>query len=402
MRLNYLTIQYLEPTAILPDLDVSSVVRRLQDAAEKIPISHVLIGWHLPQPLLEACRLEAERLGMRFLRWQPLLTTDQDVTPNPSWQTLSLDGQRVLGHRGLPEFTFFCPNHPGVKEALTLHLENLINQGIYQGFFLDRARYPSPCVHPLHYLACFCEYCHRSAAKAGLDLQEIRQALLQQIQSESGRLAMIKTLLTGRLDPDDPDTSQALSQFMTFRTNTLSDFFAQVSQSLRHACLEVGLDCFSPCLAPMVGQDIRVLSTRVDWVKLMTYAHTLAPAGLPYELLGLMRYITKSTSLDEVHALDLIRQSTSLPLSDSFQALEQDGLSPLALEMELKRGIESSSAHVLAGIELVDLPGITRLNTNQILADLSAVIQARPDGLAISWDLWHIPLERLDLVRQVY
>ncbi len=397
----YLTIQYLEPSAILAGTDAASVIGRLRAAAEKIPISHVLIGWHLPPAIVEACRIEADRLGIRFLRWQPLLTADGEYPCDPDWQTVNIAGCRVMGDRGLPEFTFFCPNHPGMREALSQHLEALIRQGLYQGFFLDRVRFPSPAADPINHLACFCEHCRKKASGVGLDLEKIRQEILSQVASASGRITLVKTLLSGKIEPGDESQSLALRRLIAFRKNNISEFLAFVNRPLKAAGLEVGLDCFSPSLTHMVGQDLNLLSAQVDWVKLMTYAHTLAPAGIPYELLGLARYLLANTQPSEAQVLDLLREASQLPIPVSIYELEQDGLSPSALQSEVKRGVVASSAPALAGIELVDLPGVTRLATRQILADLTAIQHAQPAGLAISWDLWHIPLDRLDLIRQV-
>jgi hypothetical protein len=83
-------------------------------------------------------------------------------------------------------------------------------------------------------------------------------------------------------------------------------------------------------------------------------------------------------------------------------SLMQDGLSPMALEREVMHGIELCSAPVLAGIELVELEGVTNLKPDQIRSDLVRLKKCRAAGMAISWDLLHIPLERLDLVRQIY
>jgi hypothetical protein len=91
-----------------------------------------------------------------------------------------------------------------------------------------------------------------------------------------------------------------------------------------------------------------------------------------------------------------------LPLPLSRGALEQDGLSPSALESEVRRGVEACTVPVLAGLELVDVQGVTHLTPHQIEADLAGVKRAGVAGLAISWDLWHIPLDRLDLVRRAY
>jgi hypothetical protein len=49
----------------------------------------------------------------------------------------------------------------------------------------------------------------------------------------------------------------------------------------------------------------------------------------------------------------------------------------------------------------VQIEGVTALNDEQITSDLEAARRAGTAGLSISWDLWDIPLERLDLVNRV-
>jgi hypothetical protein len=346
--------------------------------------------------------MEAQRLGMHFIRWQPLLTSDKVFQPNSTWQTIGLTGHRVAGYRGLPVFTFVCPNHPAVQEAVIKHINNLVRKGVYQGFFLDRVRFPSPSLDPLNDLACFCEHCLRKAAGDGLDLKGIQAEILQQTSQEKGRKTLSKTLLTGKADPENPDQSLVFSQFLAFRKRSVTDFLALITQLLRETHLEVGLDCFSPSLTHMVGQDLPGMSGLVDWIKLMTYAHTFAPAGIPYELSGLVHYLSNITQLGEEQALAWIGESIGLPLPISLRSLEKDGLSTVALEEEVKRGAGACLAPVLAGIELVELEGVTNLNPHQIRSDLIGLKQSRAAGLAISWDLLHIPLERLGLVKQIY
>lgn len=397
-----LTIQYLEDSPALYQLDRNLVVNKVRSAYECLPFTHLLIGWSVPPPLLEACRMEAEHLGIRFLRWQPVLTTDKGFQPDPAWQTEGLTAGKVPGYRGLPEFTFFCPNHPAVQEAVYEHMVKLIRQEVYQGFFLDRVRFPSPSTHPIDDLACFCEHCHRKAADEGLDLGRIRKEILRQTLDEKGRITLIKTLLSEKPDSEDPDQSHVISQFLAFRKSSVRDFLAFIAQPLREAHLEIGLDCFSPSMTNMVGQDLPMMSKCVDWIKVMVYAHTLGPAGLPYELSGFLRYLNDSTKLNEEQSLDLISQSIGLPLPTNRVSLMYDGLSSLALEREVKHGIELCSAPLLAGVELVELEEVTKLSPYQIKADLAAVKQTKPAGLAISWDLIHIPQDRLGMVRQVY
>jgi hypothetical protein len=395
-------IQYLEDSPDLPDFEKSAVVERLRAAVERLPISHLLIGWHLPASLLEACRGEAERLGLRFLRWQPLLTTDKGFAAQGSWQTEGLSGKKVSGYRKLPEFTFFCPNHPAVQEAVLTHIEMLVHDGIYQGFFLDRLRFPSPSHDPLNDLACFCVHCCRKAALAGLDLLEIREICSRLVQTESGCKSFIKALFAREVLLEQLDQNPKLSRFLDFRRSCICDFLALIAKPIHQASLEIGLDCFSPSLANMVGQDLKLMGGQASWIKLMTYAHTHAPAGIPYELSGIVHYLTATTHLRESQALRWLGESCGFTLPPSCQTLEWEGITSADLEQEVRRGVSATSVPILAGIELVDLPAVSHLHPAQILADLSAIKRAGPAGLAISWDLLHIPIKLLELVAQVY
>jgi hypothetical protein len=56
---------------------------------------------------------------------------------------------------------------------------------------------------------------------------------------------------------------------------------------------------------------------------------------------------------------------------------------------------------LLAGIELVQSAGVSEPNPAQIAADLTAFHKADADGLVLSWDLWEMPLERLDIVYKI-
>jgi hypothetical protein len=57
-------------------------------------------------------------------------------------------------------------------------------------------------------------------------------------------------------------------------------------------------------------------------------------------------------------------------------------------------------ANLLAGIALVEVVSIHESTKEQIRADLLASRAA--DGLVLSWDLWQIPLEHLDTIRNIW
>jgi hypothetical protein len=397
-----ITIQYLEDSPELPHLSIDAAVERLRRAAQRVQLSHLLIGWHLPPRLLDACRAEAERLGIRFLHWHPLLTGDATHQPPTDWQVVGLLGKRVPGFRGLAEFTFACPNHPDAQESISRRLEALIRTGMYQGFFLDRIRFPSPAADPLNNLGCFCEHCRKKAAGLGVDLEAVRRALVLLAHDTDGIMRMALALLEAQPSLPDHPTGALMKDLLDSRACSVTDLTAVIAAQLRGAGLEVGLDCFSPGLAKMVGQDLAALSGHVDWIKIMSYAHTLGPAGLPFELRDMCDFLRSATGLKRAEILQRMAEALDRPLPKRRKALEESGLSPLALQQEVEAGVKISRVPILAGIELVSIAGVTHLSNAQIRADLLAVKAAGPGGLSISWDLQHIPWHRLDLVRENY
>jgi hypothetical protein len=154
----------------------------------------------------------------------------------------------------------------------------------------------------------------------------------------------------------------------------------------------------------MVGQDVRALDACCEWIKVMTYGHALGPASLPFELLGLADWLTGITQARGglERALPWLSEVTRLQLPLTRTRLREEGLSPQALWAEVRRGRADGVSTLLAGIELVEIEGVACLHPEQIRADLDAFRAAGADGLVVSWDLWYIPLERLELVRRIW
>jgi hypothetical protein len=395
-------VQYLEDGPGVAAIAPGEARARLRGALERLPISYVLLGWNLPPALIDACREETSRAGAQLFRWHPLLTGDGTFVPRPEWQTVGLDGERVEGFRGMPEFTFVCPNRPAVREAVVSHLRGALQRGDYAGVFLDRIRYPSPADDPSRLLACFCDDCQRAAWAEGLDLKATRQHI-QALLATSERIGLFVRAL---LDPSTAGTSDpdlgALHVFLDFRARCVTRLVQAAADVIHAAGLAVGLDCFSPALAPLVGQDLGALNARCEWIKIMAYGHALGPASLPFELLGLADWLVDERLMNEPQALEWLSLATRLPLPSTRAALAERGLAPEALAAETQRGRAAGISPLLAGIELVEIEGVAQLDRQQIAADLRAFYSGGADGLVLSWDLWHIPLERLDLVGAVW
>ena len=381
-----ISVQYLEDGPGVREIPPAAAREKLRRAAERLPISMVLVGWNLPPALRDACGEEARRIGARFYRWHPLLTGDGVLTPRREWRPVGFAGQPVSGFRDLPEFTFMCPNRPAVREAIGMRLSATLDGGIYDGVFLDRIRFPSPFPGPESELACFCGDCVQAAGEDGLDLAIVRHQI-RALMDEPRQI--VRALFR--------DESEPLSKLLEFRSRSITRTVAAAASVARQRGLAVGLDCFSPALTRATGQDLAALDKHCDWIKVMTYGHALGPAGLPFELCAAVDWLV-CRSVSEREALACVAEAAGLPLPGSREQLRQAGLGPDALSAEVRRARAAGVRTLLAGIELVELAGVTHLEPGQIRADAGAMMAAGAHGLALSWDLWHMPEEFLDLV----
>ncbi len=356
-------LQYLEGE--VGELSAADVRAELRRAAARLPFTDLLLGWNVPPALLETCANEVGRLGASLYRWHPLLTGDGVFSARPEWQVVGPTGEPVPVFGGLPEFTFVCPNRPAARDAVLEHLARSLEGGGYDGVFLDRMRYPSPLSEPETLLGCFCEDCARR-----FTLPDPRKLLRSP-----------ESFLRGLFG----------SGLLGFRSQSIAAMVARAAGLVRAARLRVGLDCFSTSLAVAVGQDLGALDRQADWIKIMTYGHTFAPAGVPFELNGALRWLV-ARGVPRTRARACIAEVTGI---------EPGELSSEALVEEVRHARGAGVRRLFAGMELVDLAGITRLDSGQIAADARAFQAAGADGLVLSWDLRHIPPAYLDVVASV-
>jgi hypothetical protein len=380
-------VQYLESP--YPEASPEAVRLRLRQACDRLPISLVLLGWELPMALEETIAEETIRQHAQLYRWQPILTGDAHTDLPPEWTTLGVDGHLIPGHNNLPEFTFICPNRSAVADFLSERLESVAASGLYQGIFLDRIRFPSPAIDPGRDLACFCQDCIRQAADAGLDLEQVRHT----IQSLSAEV-LVRSLL------GQPDQSDSLLElFLDFRARSISRTVRTLSRQIQSHNLAIGLDCFSPALTRMVGQDLSALDGYANWVKIMTYPRVFGPGGISFELLGLSEWLIRH-ALSEADTMRLLAEASQLPIPSNKTELAQAGLGPDTLRQEIRRGYELGITNLLAGIATVQMKAIHESTPQQIQADLKSSRTA--DGLVISWDLWLTPLDYFDTIRNLW
>lgn len=379
-----LAVQYLEYAS--REATPAKVRERLREAFELLPISIVILGWDLPPRLEEIVAEVTTSHKATLYRWHPLLASDAGFALPAEWQPINLRGEPVPGFRGLPEFTFICPNRTDVQEWIAERIEVAAQRGIYQGLFFDRMRFPSPAENPERHLACFCKYCQRIASDSGLDLEAVRRQIESILTDAARAKVFTQTLFT-------PIDDSRLESFFTFRFNSITHIIEYAAKLGRAHGLNIGLDCFSPTLTRMVGQDLSALNKSCDWIKLMTYPRVFGPAGLPFELNTLAKWLSARYKIEETEAAKIVSEASELSIA-------KDGLESESIAHEIQRGREAGISNLLAGIALVELEGVHAPTLEQIRSDLAACKNA--DGLAISWDLWHIQPEYLKAIQELW
>jgi hypothetical protein len=255
--------------------------------------------------------------------------------------------------------------------------------------FLDRIRFPSPSINPLRDLACFCNHCSRLAADKGLDLESVRRY----IKSLPPK-ALIRSLLGEPTEAGSP-----IESFLDFRSASITRTLRLVAKQAQSLNLLLGLDCYSPSLTRMVGQDLSSLDGFADWIKIMSYPRVFGPAGIPFELLKLAEWLTQFGE-NEAETLQLLYEASRLPVPTNMDEMYHGGLGSETIAQEIRNGYEMGVTTLMAGIAMVILKNVHESSSEQIETDLNASRSA--DGLVISWDLWLTPLEYLEIIRNLW
>jgi len=165
--------------------------------------------------------------------------------------------------------------------------------------------------------------------------------------------------------------------------------------------MEVGLDCFSPTLTHSVGQDLKALNQIGDWIKPMTYLHTFAPAGLPFEVNGMLEILGKKHAHDNSEKYKWFSEATKLSLPEKKEILLQKGLLSASLKSEVAKARDLVSSPIYAGIEMVSIDGVTYIDPIQFKEDMCLLKETSANGIVLSWDLWHIKTEHLLTIKDV-
>ena len=389
-----LSTSHSSPDSLDP-LRMLETVRRVQEAIE---LDLLIVGFReAPEIFREFCG-PRRPVGETAL-WYSALSDiegmeDSDLVVN--WQ-----GEHSHGWGGWAEkgggveetFRFVCPNNPAARKKAVRRLRELLARYAFVGVFLDKIRLPSPANGVDEMLSCFCDHCRDAAKAADLDLDLVANILADRAidpcvsRAETGRdeaPGWLDTLLAG---------NPILSRFIRFRADSVAALVAELAEDVRRMGRKVSLDLFSPCLAPLVGQDYPRLKRHCDWAKPMTYRLAQGPAGLRLEIPALIGGVASRFGLNEARILEW---SASHAAFDRDMLLEtRERAVPITfIQAEIDAAVRAlAPVPVYFGLELIRQPGVIDVDPAHVVDMVKAGRAANAAGLVISWDLMHTPVD---------
>lgn len=387
------------PADVLEPENVRRYVSRITD---QVPLDIIILGWEERTALFEDLTSTKGRLSKEVFLWYPFLSDYPGMVP--SHLVINYEAGRSAGWGGYSgknineTFKQACPNNTEAVSTSMKHLERLLTTYDFDGVMIDKIRFPSMANGLKDVFSCFCPFCMEKAARAGLDLNDVKIILEKKYFADVSRKEN-KTRSGVRYESewlyellnDQP----LLIKFIRFRIDSISEIVKKISEKIRPMDKKLSLDVFSPSLTTLVGQDLPTLGSYVDWVKPMIYRFGDGPSSLRSEFPAIVRELAAYLGF-EVEQI-IVWAGSHI---DGLRGASLDQIGKVA-PLELLLAESNKAMHLLKntqvylGLETVNIQGkmeITPQNVDEILENGS---QAGVDGYVLSWDLMHTPLENV-------
>ncbi|MHC1783696.1 MAG: hypothetical protein AB9891_13235 [Anaerolineaceae bacterium] len=370
----------------------------LSKITKEVPLDILILGWDEKPELFKFLTSHKDRQSDQVFLWYPFLSDYPEFCQQHLVENINTGkskGWNGYVGTGINEtFRQACPNNPeAVKTSLT-HLIRLLSVYEFDGVFIDKIRFPSMANGLQDVFSCFCPYCVEEAAKTGLDLFEVRRVLKK--EGKPGKIGNPSTIPPGAkwleiLISDYP----ILQQFVHFRVDSINNVVKKIAVLTMELNKEMSLDVFSPCFAPLVGQDYGALAQYAKWLKPMIYRFGNGPSSLKSEIPALVCELSNYLNMDIDETYRLISSHIDGLQGCSLRQLEVEGpLSLIKAEAKMAKELLPETP-VYLGLETVYIPGKMEISPAHVQEILEIGAGANVQGYVLSWDLYHTPIENV-------
>ncbi|MBQ7183259.1 MAG: hypothetical protein IJR97_04670 [Clostridia bacterium] len=360
---------------ISKEQDWDTLIRKIDRLQDRRPAQALVCGVGAPEDVYRRIRRIADRKGSRMYLWLPVFSEWDDLADLDP--LIDHHGDTFLKDRQLKDgFRFRCPQSRKNRDVFFEESLKHLKKGAFDGVFLDRIRFPSFQFGLSGVLSCFCPACLKKMRTAGLDPDRFKAAcaaLSERVHRGEDDPLGLKSFDGSRWELEDKD----LQALFDLRCGIITDAVRDLGSRYREKGYRIGLDLFTPSLSYFAGQDIRCLAPLADFIKPMLYLHTLAPAGLPYEL-DVMNNTLQGNI--EKQLLDLRR-------ADSIESFAAQDI----------RSIKATipAADVYCGMEVNRVREIAPVGPDEIRYTLKVFSRAGAVGVMPSWSFLSAPEENV-------
>jgi hypothetical protein len=339
-------------------------------------------------------------LGAECHLWYPVLGDNTALPEAPL----------VKGHAGLEgygpsgvwdairsseeNFAFHCPNEELAEGRIFENFSKQFSSHSFDGAFLDRIRYPSPANGFEMLFTCFCSFCAAKNEDAQRGFRKGAEELFSYLALARDEEFSVTGGIPGLF------RMFGLEGLMKSRAEAIAALVERFGKPVRSAGKRLGLDLFTPALAPLTGQDYRTLARLCDWIKPMIYRHAYGPAGLPLELISLSKGLHALAPRLSQGTIDrfvgsLIGEEGLLSEGRPSEIPRAVAQREIDAAMSLARG---SNCSLHPGVEAVCHEFFSmRMTEDELLASVKNVRGA--DAVVLSWNLLYIPESHFKAVK---
>ena len=384
------------------ELTPDKVARHLDAVMRTVPIDILAVGWTERPELFRLLTAPETRPTKEVYLWYPLLSdfpgfdATHLVLNNRSEKSAGWSGYAGTGIA--ESFKLACPNNPHAVETSLEHLERLMTTYQFDGVFLDKIRFPSPANGLAEVFSCFCPHCVDKASRTGLSLDDVG-SMLTDWRGDTVAADPV-AIPEGAPWLEHLVASRPLVQrFLRFRADSVSAVVAEATRRMRKLGRKVSLDVFTPALAPLVGQDFTALAPGAAWIKPMIYRFGDGPANLRSELPRLIREL--GAFLGQSEATAMARASEYIDGLEGATLADLETVTPLSFirAETLKAMSLFDGTPLYLGLESVSIPKRMEIGPRDVAEILEIGAEAGIQGVTLSWDLMHTPVENLRPLR---
>jgi len=389
------------------DLSVEAIRHAIDQTQAIIPLSILITGGREVPEIFQELTNPSTRPVQEVYLWYNLLSdypgqSSEDLVINYRGETSHGWGGWQAAETSVEEtFSFGCPNNPVTRQKTLEGLSRMLQAYPFDGVFLDKFRFPSPANGLEMVLSCFCPHCFEAAQKQGLDLHPVKELFEEWKPVEHTSHTDNGSQFHSHWIEALTKKNDLLKRFIRFRSESVVSLVGEVRKITMRLGRKVGLDLFSPGLAPIVGQDYASLVNLTDWAKPMTYRRAYGPAGLRLEIEGLVKGFQRIYGISEDALFKRLEQACPAYSLGGYHEMISSNCVPMEwMNMELRLARSTfPKKPLLMGLETVKFPGVIEITPENVIEMLQAGLKEGVQGAVISWDLLNTPVENIQAIK---